>query len=62
VADDDREGLERLSRYLLRPPLEKERLEQREDGKLVLHLRKAWSDGSVFTVYSGASGLGRPRF
>ena len=59
VAADDRSGLERLSRYLLRPPLAKERLEEREDGMLVLKLRKAWSDGSDHLLFSPLDLLAR---
>lgn len=43
----DREGLERLLRYALRPPLAKGRLSQGADGTVVLGLKKAWSDGTT---------------
>jgi Putative transposase len=43
----DRGGLERLARYVLRPPLAKARLEQRADGTVVLGLKRAWSDGTT---------------
>jgi len=59
VAADDRSGLERLGRYLLRPPLAKERLEEREDGMLVLKLRKPWSDGSDHLLFSPLDLLAR---
>jgi len=47
VKGGDREGLERLCRYLLRPPLSKERLERKPDGTVVIGLKKAWSDGTT---------------
>jgi hypothetical protein len=43
----DRGGLERLARYVLRPPLAKARLQQRADGTVVLGLKRAWSDGTA---------------
>jgi hypothetical protein len=42
----DRRGLERLCRYVLRPPLAQPRLEERPDGGVRLHLRRPWSDGT----------------
>jgi hypothetical protein len=52
VAAHDRQGLEHLARYLLRPPLGKARLEARPDGQVVLHLRKPWRDGTSAFVFS----------
>lgn len=43
----DRVGLERLCRYISRPPLARSRLEEREDGSLVLRLKQPWSDGTT---------------
>jgi hypothetical protein len=42
----DRSGLERVARYVLRPPLAKERLALRDDGDVELGLKRAWSDGT----------------
>jgi len=42
-----RARLERLCRYLLRPPIALERLELHASGKLRYSLKKPWSDGSV---------------
>ena len=47
VAPLDRKGLERLCRYLARPPLGRERLEERPDGSILLRLKTAWSDGTA---------------
>jgi hypothetical protein len=40
VAADDRVGLERLCRYLLRPPLAQERLSRLADGRVVCTLAR----------------------
>ena len=50
----NRKGLERLCRYIARPPLAKERLEEKADGSLRLHLKRPWSDGTVAFVFSKA--------
>ena len=39
IASYDRKGLERLCRYLSRPPIPQDRLERRGDGKYVLSLK-----------------------
>ena len=52
VGAQNREGLERLCRYVLRPPLAKSRLEERDDGNLMLHLSRTWSDGTAALVFS----------
>jgi hypothetical protein len=46
----DRARLERLCRYLLRPPLAQDRLEELPGGKLRYGLKKAWRDGTVAVV------------
>jgi len=43
----DRRRLERLCRYVARPPLASERLEEREDGTLALRLKTRWRDGTT---------------
>jgi hypothetical protein len=43
----DRRRLERLCRYVARPPLANERLEERPDGTLALRLKTRWSDGTT---------------
>ena len=47
VAPLDREGLERLCRYIVRPPLGRERLEEQPDGTILLRLKTPWSDGTA---------------
>ncbi len=43
----DRRRLERLCRYVARPPLAVERLEERPDGRLALRLKTRWRDGTT---------------
>lgn len=47
----DRPGLERFARYILRPPLAQDRLELRPDGRIVLHLKRTWRDGTAGMVF-----------
>jgi hypothetical protein len=43
----DRRRLERLIRYVARPPLAHDRLEKRSDGQLTLRLKTRWRDGTT---------------
>jgi hypothetical protein len=43
----DRRRLERLCRYVARPALANERLEERPDGTLALRLKTRWRDGTT---------------
>ncbi len=43
----DAEGREALLRYVLRPPIAQERVEQRPDGLVRVTLKKAYADGTV---------------
>jgi len=43
----DRCRLERLCRYVARPPLANDRLEERPDGQLSLRLKTRWRDGTT---------------
>jgi hypothetical protein len=51
VAADDRERLERLCRYALRPPMAQDRLHLTPEGQDVLQLRHSWSDGTTHLVF-----------
>ena len=42
----DSQQLERLCRYVMRPPLSQERLQWRPDGRLELTLKNVWKDGT----------------
>ncbi len=59
VGAHDREARHRLCRYIARPPLAKSRLEEREDGALVLRMRRAWSDGTTAIVFDPVELIGK---
>ena len=46
VSVNDRAGLERLCRYVLRPPFAQARRRRRSDGRVALELKTAWPDGT----------------
>jgi hypothetical protein len=48
----DREGLERMARYLARPPIASDRLSWMDDGRLELRLKRPWRDGTTAFVYT----------
>jgi hypothetical protein len=51
VAANNRDGLERLARYVLRPPIAQERLTRTADGRVLLTLKAEWSDGTTHLVF-----------
>ena len=53
------ERLERLCRYVARPPIATERLSLAEDGRVVYALRHPWRDGSTHVVFEPLDFLGR---
>jgi len=56
---DDRDALERLIRYMSRPPLSQGRLMLREDGKVLWNLRRPWRDGTRAFVFDPLTFIGR---
>lgn len=48
----DRKQLERLARYITRPPIAEERLTRRSDGSLFLEFKKSWKDGTPGLVFT----------
>ena len=52
IGQGNRDGLERLCRYVLRPPLAKTRLERRGDGVWTLTLRRPYANGTTRFIYS----------
>ncbi len=46
IGASDRAGLERVCRYMGRPPLASERLERLSDGRILYRLRHRWRDGT----------------
>ena len=51
IGAHDRDGLERLCRYVARPPFKAERLTLDEDGRVVYALRRRWCDGTSAVVF-----------
>jgi len=51
VAADNREALEQLCRYVLRPPIAQERLSRTADGRILLTLKAEWSDGTTALLF-----------
>ena len=52
VRADERDRLERLCRYVLRPPLADERLRLLDNGDVLLALERRWSDGTTHLRFS----------
>jgi hypothetical protein len=48
----DRGRLERLCRYVARPPIATERLEELPDGRIAYSFRKPWRDGTRAVVFT----------
>ncbi len=55
----DRRRLERLCRYVARPPVATDRLERLLDDRLLYHLRHPWRDGTTHIVFEPHQLLGR---
>ena len=51
VDGHDRKRLERICRYLGRPPIAQERLERLSDGRLRFTMKKPWRDGTTALVF-----------
>ena len=52
VGANDRDGLERMGRYLSRPPIATDRLSQLDDQRFELRLKRPWRDGTAAFVFS----------
>jgi hypothetical protein len=52
IAANDRNGLERMGRYLARPPVATDRLSRLDDGRLELSLKRPWRDGTIAFRYT----------
>jgi len=51
IAASDRKGLERLARYIARPPISQKRLSELPDGRVALALKRPWDDGTTHFVF-----------
>ncbi|HJX52163.1 MAG TPA: transposase, partial [Polyangia bacterium] len=52
VRANDRDGLEHLCRYLARPPIANDRLQELPDGRLALRFKQVWRDGTTRIVFT----------
>ncbi|HEY4183918.1 MAG TPA: transposase [Polyangia bacterium] len=52
VGASDRLGLERMDRYLARPPIATARLSQLDDERLQLRLKRPWRDGTTALMFT----------
>jgi hypothetical protein len=59
VTAADREGLERLCRYVNRPPLAYGRLQPLATGDLAFALKTPWDDGTTHLVFTPLEFIGR---
>jgi hypothetical protein len=52
VPAGDRERLEHLCRYVLRPPVAQDALELKAEGKILLRIRRPWRDGTRAILFT----------
>ena len=52
VHADERERLDRIARYALRPPVAQDRLQLTDDGQVRLELRRPWADGTTHVLFN----------
>jgi hypothetical protein len=52
VGANDRSGLEHLCRYLARPPIANDRLQELPDGRLTVRFKQVWRDGTTHIVFT----------
>jgi len=58
ISADDRSGLERVARYVLRPAIAQDRLKLLPGGKVQWELKRTWSDGTSHFVFEHSDGSG----
>jgi len=51
ISADDRSGLERVARYVLRPAIAQDRLKLLPGGKVQLELKRIWSGGTSHFIF-----------
>ena len=51
VPADQRDRLDRICRYALRPPVAHDRLQLTDDGQVRLELRRPWADGTTHLLF-----------
>ena len=61
VPAGQRDRLERVCRYALRPPIAQDRLELTAEGQVQLQLRRPWSDGTTHLLFDPRGTARAPR-
>ena len=51
IRAEDRKGLERLCRYVARPPIAADRLTELPDGRLSLQMKTPWRSGTTHVIF-----------
>jgi hypothetical protein len=51
IGGQDRKRIERLCRYISRPPIARERLSELQGGRIAYELRHRWRDGTTHVVF-----------
>jgi hypothetical protein len=51
IRAEDRKGLERLVRYVARPPIAADRLSELPDGRLSFQLKTPWRNGTTHVIF-----------
>jgi len=51
-AASDRDGLEKILRYIARPPLSEDRLSRLNDGRVAVRLKTPWRDGTTHVAFT----------
>ncbi len=59
IRANDRKGLERLARYIGRPPISDDRLSRDSNGYVQIRLKRPWSDGTSQIVLSPLTFISR---
>jgi len=56
---NDRRRLERLARYILRPPFSQDRLSRLPDGRILYELKTPWKDGTHHLIFEPIDFIGK---
>ena len=59
IAPQDPEALERLIRYTARPPLSLDRVQELDDGRVMVRFKRAWANGTAAVILTGVELLER---
>ena len=59
ISTQNRKELERMCRYILRPPFAHDRLTRLDDGRVLLRLKRSWSDGTTHLIHDANDFIAR---